>query len=256
VGAGLLRPGGLWSRLDVVDETGSTNADLVAAGGPDGAVLVAETQRAGRGRLDRTWISPPRAGLTFSVLLRPGPGVPPARWGWLPLLAGVALCGAVRDEAHLSAYLKWPNDLLLGASRRKAAGILAQLTGDAVVLGVGLNVSNDRSELPHPEATSLRLEWPPGAAARDRAALLRAVLDRFETEYAGWRNAGGDPVASGLLATYGGLCDTVGRRVRVLLPAGAEIVGVATGVDTEGRLVVATDEGPRAVAAGDIIHLR
>ncbi|MBI1757744.1 MAG: biotin--[acetyl-CoA-carboxylase] ligase [Actinobacteria bacterium] len=253
LGAAVLRPGGLWSRLDVVPETGSTNADLVAGGGPDGAVLVAEAQLAGRGRLDRGWVSPPRAGLTFSVLLRPGAGVPVARWGWLPLLAGVALHAAVRDTSQVEAALKWPNDLLLGPSRRKGAGILAQVTGDAVVVGVGLNVSTRRSELPGPGATSLVLE---GAADADRDALLRAVLHRLEAEYVRWRAAGGDPAASGLHAAYGAVCHTVGRQVRVLLPHGDQLVGTATAVDLDGRLVVRTSDGVYPVAAGDVVHLR
>ena len=98
--------------------TGSTNADLLAraaAGEPEGAVLAAEHQSAGRGRLGRTWTSPPRAALTFSVLLRPS-SVPRARLGWLPLLAGVAVAAAVRAVAAVDAQLKWPNDVLAGPS--------------------------------------------------------------------------------------------------------------------------------------------
>ena len=91
-----VRPGGLWREIEVVESTGSTNADLLAralAGEPEGVVLAAEEQRAGRGRMGRTWTSPPRAALTFSVLLKPA--VPPARRGWLPLLTGVAVTAAV-----------------------------------------------------------------------------------------------------------------------------------------------------------------
>ncbi len=118
----LVRPGELWTQVQVVQRTGSTNADLVAAatgGAPEGAVLVAEKQDAGRGRLGRVWTSPPRAGLHVSVLLRPGressgrPPLPAARYGWLPLLAGLALVGTVRRLARVEAALKWPNDLLV-----------------------------------------------------------------------------------------------------------------------------------------------
>ena len=107
----LIVPGSLWRRIDVRAETGSTNADVADAarrGEPEGLVVVAERQLAGRGRRDRNWASPPRAGLTLSVLLRPGPGVPPKAWGWLPLLAGVALRDAVRERAAVDAALKWP----------------------------------------------------------------------------------------------------------------------------------------------------
>src|SRR5262249_53278659 len=100
-----------WSQLTIVESTDSTNDDLLFSAStlPSGAVLAAEYQAAGRGRQNRTWTSPPRAGLTFSVLLRPE--VPPSQWGWLPLLAGVALCDAVREVTPLDTALKWPNDL-------------------------------------------------------------------------------------------------------------------------------------------------
>src|SRR4051812_19632015 len=111
----LIVPGGLWRELDLRAETRSTNADAAqaaAAGAPEGLIVVAEQQTAGRGRRDRQWVSPPRAGLTVSVLLRPA-GVPSGRWGWLPLLAGVALREAVHRITELDATLKWPNDLLV-----------------------------------------------------------------------------------------------------------------------------------------------
>src|SRR6185503_16592454 len=147
--AALVRPGGFVREVHVVAETGSTNADLAEVarrGGPEGVVLVAEAQTRGRGRLDRTWTSPPRAGLLFSVLLRP-PGPPPRRT-WIPLLAGLAVQEAVARLGAVETRLKWPNDLLLGDDLGKAGGILAQATGDAVVVGVGLNVTTRRAELP------------------------------------------------------------------------------------------------------------
>src|SRR5208283_1893563 len=144
------------------DRTGSTNADLMARalrGAPEGVVLAAEEQSAGRGRLGRTWVSPPRAALTFSLLVRPA-AVPPARRGWLPLLAGVAVATAVTAVTGVQTRLKWPNDVLTGYA--KLAGILAEAAGDAVVVGVGLNVSTEPGELPPPgpgalPATSLRI---------------------------------------------------------------------------------------------------
>jgi len=117
--------------IDVVDETTSTNLDLLAA--PAGRVLAAEFQRAGRGRLDRVWSSPPRAGLLFSAVV--APSVPPSRWGWLPLLTGVAVCDAVATVTGLAVALKWPNDVLIGD--RKLAGILVQATATTAVIGSG-----------------------------------------------------------------------------------------------------------------------
>src|SRR4029079_12399109 len=106
------RAGGLWRAPEVVDSTGSTNADLLAralAGEPEGAVLAAEEQRAGRGRMGRTWTSPPRAALTFSVLLNPA--VPFARRGWLPLLAGVAVATAVTQVTRVRTGIQWADHL-------------------------------------------------------------------------------------------------------------------------------------------------
>lgn len=253
--AGLIRPGGFWTAVRVVAETGSTNTDLLAAaaaGAPEGSVLVAEAQTAGQGRLERQWVSPPRSGLTFSVLFRPT--VPALRLAWLPLLAGVAARRAVAELTAVPAALKWPNDLLLGPHGHKVAGILAQAAGGAVVLGIGLNVTNQRAELPRADATSLALE---GADCTDRGALLVALLRRLGEDYRRWQRAGGDPEASGLLAAYAAGCDTIGRRVTVSLPSGDQLDGEAVGVDTVGRLLVRTGDGrQQPVAAGDVVHVR
>jgi BirA family biotin operon repressor/biotin-[acetyl-CoA-carboxylase] ligase len=259
------RPGHLWHEISVAEQTGSTNADLMArarAGAPEGLVLVAEEQVAGRGRMGRAWLSPPRAALTFSVLLRPD-GVPAARLGWLPLLAGVATAGALRPVSGLDVQLKWPNDVLAGP--RKLAGILAEASGGAVVVGIGLNVSTARDELPAPgpaapgsaalAPTSLLLE---GAASLDRDLLLRRVLDELERWYDAWRSTAppGDPGNSGLRSEYLRLCSTIGREVRVELPAGQVTEGTAADVDTDGRLVVAGPGGTTAIGAGDVRHVR
>ncbi|MET9256845.1 biotin--[acetyl-CoA-carboxylase] ligase [Streptomyces sp. NPDC003717] len=257
---GLLREGGLWRSLDVVQRTGSTNSDLVAraAGGeaPEGAVLVAEEQTAARGRLDRRWTAPARSGIFFSVLLRPA-AVPVARWGWLPLLTGVAVATGLSRTAGVDTALKWPNDLLVtvGGEERKAGGILAERAdGDGVVVGVGINVTLRAGELPVPQAGSLALA---GAASTDRDPLLRGVLRSLEDWYTRWRSVGGDPVASGLQETYAAGCATLGRRVRAELPGGRALVGEAVAVDGEGRLVLGTGAGVQEpVGAGDIVHLR
>ncbi|MEU7559264.1 biotin--[acetyl-CoA-carboxylase] ligase [Streptomyces eurythermus] len=257
---GLVRDGGLYRDIEVVPRTGSTNSDLVAraaAGGlEEGAVLVAEEQTAARGRLDRRWSAPPRSGLFFSVLLRPRE-VPVARWGWLPLLTGVAVATGLARAAGVDTALKWPNDLLVtvGGEERKAGGILAERAGDdGVVIGVGINVSLRADELPVPQAGSLALA---GAAGTDRDPLLRAVLRALEDWYGRWRAAGGDPSACGLQETYTAGCATLGRTVRAELPGDRSVVGEAVALDGDGRLVIATGEGVQEpVGAGDIVHLR
>ena len=248
----LTRDGGLWRSLEVRAEVGSTNAvlrDAAAEDAPEGTVLVAEHQAAGRGRLDRVWTSPPRAGLTVSFLLRPD--VPAARRGWLPLLTGVALAESVGAVTGVRASLKWPNDLLAGDGR-KLAGILAESAGTAVVVGVGLNVSTRAAELPD-TATSLALVT---GATVDRGPVLLGFLRAFADRYRRWTETLGDPVASGLAADYLAWCATVGRRVTVTMPDGSQLDGTAESVDWDGRLVVRTGEGAVALAAGDVTHLR
>ena len=219
---------------------------------------MAETQTAGRGRLGRSWSSPPRAALACSVLLRPA-AVPPAARAWLPLLTGIAVAAALRAEAGVPAGLKWPNDVLV--ADRKIAGILAEAHGDAIVVGIGLNVTLTAAELPVPGATSLLLE---GAACLDRERLLAAVLTGLADRYGTWAAAGPGgtgpggtgPGAGGLRAEYLRWCVTVGREIRVEMPGGPPLTGTAADVDETGRLAVRTGSGITLVGAGDVVHVR
>lgn len=253
----LVLPDGLWTSLDVVTSTGSTNSDLAARADelPEGAVLVAEEQTSGRGRLDRSWTAPARSGLFLSVLLKPE--VPVHRWGWLPLLTGVAAATGLAKSAGIDMSLKWPNDLLISVAgeERKTGGILAERAGaDGIVVGLGINVTLRENELPVPAAGSLLLG---GAVSTDRDTLLRAVLRSLAEWYGDWVRADGDPAESGLQAAYAAGCATLGRRVRAELPGERMLEGEAVALDGDGRLVVATEGGgTEAVGAGDIVHLR
>ncbi len=257
----LVGPGRVWTSVRVVRETGSTNSDLVAQAAAGeaaaGAVLVAEEQTAGRGRLDRRWSAPARSGIFLSMLLRPGDlGVPRERWSWLPLLTGVAAASALSRTAEVEVRLKWPNDLLVtvDGTERKLGGILAELAGDAVVVGIGLNVSLRAEELPVPTAGSLLLA---GAGVIDRETLVRALLRTFADLYTDWCSVAGHSEASGLRPAYAAQCATIGRPVRVELPGGRELLGEAVSVDGDGRLVVRAADGvEQAVAAGDVVHVR
>jgi BirA family biotin operon repressor/biotin-[acetyl-CoA-carboxylase] ligase len=243
-------------RLQVTARTASTNADLVAAVAegpadewPHLSALLTTDQTAGRGRLDRSWTTPPGTALAVSVLVRVG-NIPPSARGWIPLIAGAAMTRAInarmRATGH-TARLKWPNDVLVDGL--KICGILAEVAGpDAVVIGAGVNTTMTRSDLPVTTATSFATL---GVEPDDDAVLadyLRA-LDEQLTALAG---AHGDAAAAGVHGEVEALCSTLGREVVVALPDGSELAGVAERIDEDGRLVVAG----RAVSAGDVVHVR
>lgn len=250
------------SRLVVVERAGSTNRDLVERASeapgewPHLAVLVTDEQTAGRGRLDRSWQAPPGSSLAISVLLRPEqlPGaLPVGAFGWLPLIAGVAMRRAVAAAGASDAELKWPNDVLIGS--KKVCGILAELLPDAsgIVVGAGVNLTIEADQLPVETATSLRIA---GVAEPDPDALLAAYLDELRVLCYELANARGDADAAGIRSLVQQECATIGREVRVELPNSELLMARASGLDESGRLMVITDAGPRAVAAGDVTHLR
>jgi BirA family biotin operon repressor/biotin-[acetyl-CoA-carboxylase] ligase len=251
---GLVGPGLPWRQLDVVAETGSTNADLItrAEGGDDvdGSVLLAEYQHAGRGRHGRHWSAPPRAQIALSVGVGAS-SVPRSGWGWLPLATGVAVADALTAVGGIDVGLKWPNDVL--ANGGKLAGILAEVAAPAsvIVLGLGLNVTLTADEAPDPAATSLLLL---GSPVTDRNTLARRILRELALRIEAWRAAGG--ADSALIADYQRYSLTLGSRVRASLPGDREVVGTARAIDETGRLCVDTSGQTVAISAGDITHLR
>ena len=227
-------------RIVVLESTGSTNDDarrLATEGAPEGTVIVADRQMAGRGRLGRTWDSPDRAGLYLSVLLRPAE--PQERIGRYPIAAAVAVCEACREIAGDLVVVKWPNDVLSG--RRKLAGILAEVrqgsTGADLVLGIGINVNQaaeDFTAALRTTATSLRILLR--GSTTDREAVAEALLRSLAAAIDGIRSGGWEEVA-GRFLRYAP--DAAGRRVR--LTAGGE--GLTAGLDPSGALRVATANG-------------
>lgn len=253
-------------RLDlpvpfVFDTITSTNDEALAvasSGAPEWTVVVADRQTAGRGRLSRSWETPAGRGLLFSVVLRPEPSWPTACLGWIPLIAGLSIRQAT-SAFGVASELKWPNDVVIDAQAhdgspgpRKLAGILAERRGDAVVVGVGINVSHTQPELPIPAATSLAIE----GVDCNRSALLAACLRQWMSMWDRLRVSGGDAEASGIRQAYLAQSLTVGRRVRVDLGGAEPLVGEAVDVDWEGRLIVDGPFGRRTVSAGDVTHLR
>ena len=221
---GFPRAAALAPRLEVLDATGSTNADLRAKAHdarawPHLSVLLTRDQTAGRGRLDRRWTAPAGTALAVSVLLRDLPTDPRAR-GWIPLAAGEAMTAAVAAQLpDAEVALKWPNDVLV--DERKICGILAEAGPDAVIEDALL---------------------PDYLGARD--GHLRALA------------AAGSAVTSGLREAVTARCATIGQAVRVSLPGGRILEGIAVGIDAEGRLLVAAEGTAQAVSAGDVVHVR
>lgn len=232
-------------RWDVrlLDEAPSTNA--VAAAGPvPGLVVIAENQTAGRGRLDRSWETVPGTSLTFSVVI--DPAVPDEHWPLLPLVSALSVAEGVRRSTALDARVKWPNDVLVGDG--KVAGILLERVQSATpaplaVIGIGLNVSQAKDQLPVETASSLAL----AGAEVDRTAVFGAVMTSLAEQLDRFRQA---PTA--VLGPYRERCATIGAEVEVHLPGDGSFTGTASEVDRWGRLVVAG----RPVAAGDVIHVR
>jgi BirA family biotin operon repressor/biotin-[acetyl-CoA-carboxylase] ligase len=240
-------------RLETVPHSGSTNADLRAlavdeSAWPHLSVLLTRNQTAGRGRLDRSWIAPPDTALAISVLLR-RPTDPRLR-AWVPLLAGAAMTDAVARQLPTRAVgVKWPNDVLVGD--HKISGILAEVTGAAVVVGAGVNTAMTARQLPVSTATSFAVE----RAAADEDRLVADYLDGLSTRLDALV-AAGDAVASGAWAAVSERCQTIGRPVRVLLPGDDVWEGTAVGLDEDGRLRVETGGRERVVSAGDVVHVR
>lgn len=242
----------------VLAETDSTNRvvlDLARDGAPDGVVVVADHQTAGRGRLGRTWQAPPGASLLVTVLLRPR--LPTAEAHLVTIAAALAAADACADAAGVRPGLKWPNDLVVERpdGTRKLAGILAEsiVTAgriDAIAVGMGLNVQWPQ---PLPDdlaaiATALNHE-----AGRDvaRDDVLHAWLARLDTRSRALEEGG----AEVLLAEFRRACVTLGREVRAEL-AGETVHGTAVDVTGEGHLLLDTGDGVRTITAGDVVHVR
>ncbi|MEU6643783.1 biotin--[acetyl-CoA-carboxylase] ligase [Saccharomonospora sp. NPDC046836] len=260
--AELVRPVGPYGALDVVASTGSTNADLREAlvdGAGDRTVLIAEEQTAGVGRRGRTWSSPAGAGVYCSVLLRPA-GVPMAALGSLAAVAGLAVVDLTR-ALGVTAVLKWPNDVLAADGSGKCAGILAEAAPSeeqAVILGMGLNVAPPREPVkPGPGGLPAVALSQLGARTTDRTEICRLLLTFLHERERRWRAADGDLASASLLADYREHCATLGQEVKVMLPGGAHLLGLAVDVDATGALIVETSAGERrTIFAGDVVHLR
>ncbi len=262
-----------WQRVEVHTTIDSTSAEALRDPEP-WRVVVAAHQSAGRGRWSRAWEAPPGAALAITAVL-PVASVRAGTAGWLPLLAGMAMGRAVEQVTGTATGLKWPNDVLAdeGGEWRKVCGVLAQRAPEAgggpgrdiVVVGAGVNVDQSRNELPVGTATSLRLcrqaagSPAPDAGGEQETAevgepLVVAYLDALERLHRAW-GAGGQQLDL-VRAQYVDQCRTLGQQVRIHLPDGTVRQGRAVRVRADGCLVVAGEDGDRAHAAGDVVHVR
>jgi BirA family biotin operon repressor/biotin-[acetyl-CoA-carboxylase] ligase len=248
------RPSGVFGekiiRLQEIASTNEVAKEEARKGSPEGTVVVAVSQNAGRGRLARKWFSPP-GGLWASVVLRPR--IPPRDVPKLTAICGMAVAEALKAKFGIEAGLKWPNDVLVGG--KKICGILAEAASgrdgiDFVVVGIGLNVNNDTAEFgPELAPLTTSVVAVTGNPA-DVEAVLKGILERFEWHYMLLQ---GGAVAE-LRKAYGRLIVTVGRKVRVTMPEGV-VEGTAEAIDEDFALIVRAASGSAIrIVAGDCVH--
>lgn len=252
----VLGPQRPWRSVDGYDTLDSTNLEALRRPDP-WRVVVADHQSAGRGRLSRRWEAPAGASVAVSAVV-PMSSPDRADWGWLPLLAGMAVARALERVAAVPVWLKWPNDVLVQEAGgqdpwRKVAGVLCEMApgGAVVVVGVGANVDQGRPELPVDTATSLRLC---GAAGARREDVVAAFLHELVPLYRGWQEGGA--ALDVLRGQYRARCLTLGRTVDLHQAAGGARRGVAVAVDDSGRVVLEAGAGCTVHAAGDVVHVR
>ena len=235
--------------FESIDSTMNAAAQLGLQGAGEGALILAESQAKGRGRLGRTWFSPKHKGIYFSLILRPK--ILPSQAPVLTLLAAVSICEAIKETTGLGPEIKWPNDILLG--NKKLGGILTELSAETdkvnfVVIGAGLNINNPKKELIS-GSTSLKEHKKENI---NRIQLLQAVLRRIEENYLIFGKKG----SASIIEKWRECSITLGRRVKVYCQK-EHIEGEAMDIDSDGGLLVRKDSGLiRKVMSGDVVHCR
>jgi BirA family transcriptional regulator, biotin operon repressor / biotin---[acetyl-CoA-carboxylase] ligase len=219
-----------------------TTQELLGADLAEGALAVCDEQTQGRGRLGRSWTAPSGTAILCSLLLRPSADRVVSE---LSLVAGTAVAEAIEGAVALAVQVKWPNDVML--NRRKVAGILAEASDGGVVVGIGVNVNQERSDLPEDANVPAGSLYTIDGIKRERGPLLVAILDRLEVNYDAWAERGLD----GVYDSLGSRDFLRGRRIAVNGESG---VGVK--IDRDGRFVVDIGGEHRAVESGEIAYER
>lgn len=235
-------------HLDITDSTNNVAKELASSGAPEGVVVIAEEQSHGRGRLGRTWISPPGKGICVSIILRPD--ISPIDAPKLTLLAAVALARTFNSYPGVEPGIKWPNDILIKG--KKISGVLTEMNAELervnfIVLGIGINVNTKIEELPEalmPIATSLSIETKREYSRRE---VLVNLLKNLEELYLPFKNGN----YSMMLEEWKKYSVTLNRSVRVV--SQKEVIqGKAIDLGEDGAMLVETVEGPVRVLAGEV----
>lgn len=240
--------GDLWKQILAYDVLDSTNIEakryLAEHADADGVVITCEQQTEGRGRRGRTWVSPAGSGIWMSMVLQPE--VPMEKAPMLTLIAGMAVRKAIQECFQVVPQIKWPNDIIL--NDRKVCGILTEMRGSGVIVGIGVNVEVQAFHEELKEvATSIALET--GIQKPDRAMLLKSILEYFEQYYKVFQKT---MDLSGLVDEYNAHCINIGKRVRVIEVQG-EYTAEAAGIEANGELVVISEDGVRkSVGSGEV----
>jgi len=235
--------------FDALSSTMDIATELALKNAPEGTIIITESQTKGRGRLGREWCSPKYKGIYLSLILRPK--IHPAGASVLTLLAAVSICEAVREVSGVDVQIKWPNDLF--ARNKKLGGILTELNAEMdevrfVVIGIGLNVNNDKKDL---ISGAVSLKELLGERI-SRIELLKGLLRKLEANYLTFQSKGADFI----IRKWREHNITLGRRVRIAYHR-HHIEGEAVDIDTDGALLLRKDSGiTQKVTAGDVVHCR
>ena len=246
----LLKNSKLCKEIYYKDEIDSTNEfakGLAREGAVHGTLIIADTQTEGKGRLGRTWVSPPKTGIWLSLILRPE--IKPQYAGQLTLLGGLSMCEAIRNVTGMEAYIKWPNDVVING--RKVCGILTEMNAEIervnhIVLGVGVNVNQITFGKDLPYATSLSIE---GNTTYRRSIIVKEFIDIFESIYDSYKLS---ESLKEFLPRYESKCITLHKEVKII-EGGKEIRAIAKRIDENGNLIVLLADGSeKQVYAGEV----